>query len=1143
MQRSVRHRYHRHARKLLGLPSTTGHFLQDGDDDTPADRGDMILNSFYAPALDADAMYSITTQQTATIDPPGGGPSYSPDPLQNADPQQFHVFAPQWTLEASDVHSVYPAPAQEEYPQILPHVVFNGPHLPWERGARYSDKILDPQRNRVPWLAVLVFDGDAELKLSATELGSTTDAGLFPPGVTPKQDGISYAVGMTWTQLNSMQTVSKQVNLAAPPDDPDVALNVIFPRTDLYAALFAPAAGQPTNLEKYKYFAHYRNINTAGMADAGVADTGFYSIVISSRTGPTNVQSPHNVVVHVVSLDGIPEYATFDPAQGRASLVSLYSWTYRCLPPQAISFVDTMENLSKQSNQILRAPPMPSMPAAMQARVAMGYSLIRYRVLTGEQTVAFMRGPLVPVPSDGSNFVNWPAHSSTSTAYQILDPETGIMDVSYSVAWQLGRTLAIADQSFATALSRYRTACFNMAWARTKEKIMREQGLWRSKDDLMIALHRRIDHLGQLPHSGLRDSQPNLRQRWNRQEPFICPSFSLKDQRVRNIYTQELQGVMKTLCAGTDSQEFTATEAEPAPYNEFNFPTSNDWPTIQAWIMDKKFLHNVPAHYLITDPAQVPMESLRLFYIDKVWVDCLIDGALSIANHLDAEDDAIRQGIKDRIHNYITTPLNAKQPFYYPQIPTTGFLVRSAVVKVLPDLQITAPYPKASPAGQNLDILRQERIDESTMFCLMDRGFDSDHLQNITFSQPPHQQCFAFGADLDATKVEFLFRRVYNNPANPPSPDADWGDLLSADPSASNPAYICKRGDANAVYDWTHNLVLIDQLVKVMLDQLTKFMGDSFLPAANSQPAGLGSATVALMLNEPIYQMVLLAGSKSNARFASRRGFRAKLPLQPDSSDSRLRLSSTTVKLPPAEKIPKVRAPANLKIIPVRPSRKKLAATKLPPPPHIRPMLSHFEPAEPRAVTAGTNKFHFSAYPSKALLTRNFETPIPADTPIPVDMVFSLKLDKSAPSEGFMLRAIVVYMPMGNQPPPQPNPAPRVPYVNMMSAYTGTGPRMLANPRWLVSVAPTKAPSPGSKKLTAYLACTLLPRTTKLSVALRDNQDCSFILNMIPVDPAVGQVEVWGEEIYWYTPPGGGPGDVRPYQSPFKTFITKAKGS
>jgi len=147
-----------------------------------------------------------------------------------------------------------------------------------------------------------------------------------------------------------------------------------------------------------------------------------------------------------------------------------------------------MENLSKQSTQMLRAPTTPSMPAAMQARMAAGYSLIRYRVLTGEQCVALMRGPLVPVPNDASNFVNWPAHSNTSTAYQILDPETGIMDVSYSVAWQLGRALAIADQTFATALSRYRTACFNMAWASTKERILREQGLWRSKDDLMIDL-------------------------------------------------------------------------------------------------------------------------------------------------------------------------------------------------------------------------------------------------------------------------------------------------------------------------------------------------------------------------------------------------------------------------------------------------------------------------------------------------------------------------------------------------------------------------------------------------------------------------------------------------------------------------------
>jgi hypothetical protein len=81
MSNSVRHLYTRNARKVLGLPSHTKHLLQDAGEDTPANPGDMIMNSFFAPALDADTTYTISATQTdITIVPPDGGNSYkAPD--------------------------------------------------------------------------------------------------------------------------------------------------------------------------------------------------------------------------------------------------------------------------------------------------------------------------------------------------------------------------------------------------------------------------------------------------------------------------------------------------------------------------------------------------------------------------------------------------------------------------------------------------------------------------------------------------------------------------------------------------------------------------------------------------------------------------------------------------------------------------------------------------------------------------------------------------------------------------------------------------------------------------------------------------------------------------------------------------------
>ena len=74
----------------------------------------------------------------------------------------------------------------------------------------------------------------------------------------------------------------------------------------------------------------------------------------------------------------------------------------------------------------------------------------------GEKTVSWYRGPLVPLnyhkPAQVQELV--------SCADELLryDPDIGLFDVTYAAAWQLGRLLALQNQSFALALNRTRKA-------------------------------------------------------------------------------------------------------------------------------------------------------------------------------------------------------------------------------------------------------------------------------------------------------------------------------------------------------------------------------------------------------------------------------------------------------------------------------------------------------------------------------------------------------------------------------------------------------------------------------------------------------------------------------------------------------------
>ncbi len=69
------------------------------------------------------------------------------------------------------------------------------------------------------------------------------------------------------------------------------------------------------------------------------------------------------------------------------------------------------------------------------------------------ETVAWYRGPLAPAPLP-SGTVRTPI--SCADAANRYDPSSGVFDVSYAAAWQLGQLLALQSSDFALALYNWR---------------------------------------------------------------------------------------------------------------------------------------------------------------------------------------------------------------------------------------------------------------------------------------------------------------------------------------------------------------------------------------------------------------------------------------------------------------------------------------------------------------------------------------------------------------------------------------------------------------------------------------------------------------------------------------------------------------
>lgn len=404
------------------------------------DPGQERLYSFYLPPMTA-GLHHIETEQSIKL-------SDDTEKLDSIKAKQsFIVVSPRYSLPDGSVHSIYPPQGHTDNVEILPHIVLSDPQLPWTRTVVREE---DPSvRNRVPWLALLVFRQEELQDPKFAEGKSNT-----------------LAVTRTLSQLGTMvaggQCASPVVKADGglyAGDSPSTEANFIFVHRKLFNALFKSDNDQPVyDVSRYKWLAHTRNINTAGMANSGIdGEVGVFSVVISQRAGPLDITEPTDLVVHLVNIEHIPELA-HSTGDDSVALCSLESWSFTCLPPNSFNVYDALRHVGT-THDVFRISPDQikkslkdgqSLPARLQRRLLDGFVMTNYRTQTGEPTAAWMRGPLVPtiIRHVGEARISRSGHD-----LQILDKETGIMDLTYCIAWQLGKSLAVANQVWSVKYS------------------------------------------------------------------------------------------------------------------------------------------------------------------------------------------------------------------------------------------------------------------------------------------------------------------------------------------------------------------------------------------------------------------------------------------------------------------------------------------------------------------------------------------------------------------------------------------------------------------------------------------------------------------------------------------------------------------
>ena len=565
----------------------------------------------------------------------------------------FAVGGERFQLQKKEVVKVYPpAHTSGEYTNVLPHIVLRRRTLPWERavatpenGKKTTPRFAPPSGSAPP---------HEEPSWLALLVIDQNDPPLANPGVTAgaaRQGTIQdlYAdpskKTLSYFTHAFAQGVDFPKNLLETGQKPEDTCQMI----DIPVGLFKKIAPTKADLN---WLAHNQ---LTFLADETTEQE--VAIVMANRLPLAGSMS----TVHLVSLEGMADFLPdANGAQTKLDgydyirLVSLYSWDFSAVEVK-IHFAAYLKNLNHQkggdkTGSFLRRPvKAPNVNLDVKTLMDQGYLAFRHFTRTGDQLVSWYRGPMVP--ENNTEFQLSFSQKDTfylpvksADALSIFDQGIGMFNLSYSAAWQLGRLLALSSRQFATALYEWKT-------------------------DLA---YRTIGYFSD-PKNGLIDSATKR----NRQNYYKALMAFLADpDKIKQLYT--------------------TLNAEQALSQ-----------VLIDWLGDLLLLKPLPFYYLVPDEAMLPKEAIKFFRLDRNWLACLFDGAMSIGRTTDsqwAHDQAFLQ-------QYFNQALQQAGISTDPGRPITGFILRSAAVKGWwPGIQAEGFSSGADEPG-DVDLLPRLRLD------------------------------------------------------------------------------------------------------------------------------------------------------------------------------------------------------------------------------------------------------------------------------------------------------------------------------------------------------------------------------------------------------------------------------------------------
>lgn len=314
--------------------------------------------------------------------------------------KDFCVAATPEQMPENIVFRVHPADRQRgDFSGTLPYIVFSDASYPWLR--RWTE---DTGGFRVPWLALIVVSEEEqpqEIDMKYEDIEKSKEDGVFFAYAKPK----------------------------VPCCKPDDVIHLITLSKELCQKIL-PAK------DELCWLAHAKYVDLTDTEDDICRMDGWFSTIIANRFVPSRQGHQVKSVVHLVPIE---EYLKNEISQDVESVrfVSLYHWEVYSEETEDASFVSLVNGLGNNTGTVG------------------GETLLPHWLRTGEKTYSIYHGPLTPGCPE-QNAVLREEDRYTADGRMIYRPETGLFDISYAAAFNLGRLITLSRRAQAEKIVAWR---------------------------------------------------------------------------------------------------------------------------------------------------------------------------------------------------------------------------------------------------------------------------------------------------------------------------------------------------------------------------------------------------------------------------------------------------------------------------------------------------------------------------------------------------------------------------------------------------------------------------------------------------------------------------------------------------------------